>query len=129
MSLCKELTADSLCVRVYETRRAMGDAAGACAAAHLRTLLAEKDEVNVIFAAAPSQNEMVEALVAATDIDWTRVNAFHMDEYIGLPPTHRRDSATSLTTACFQRFRSRQSTALTALQQTLRQNVRATPRF
>ena len=84
MSLCKTLTADSLRVEIYDTRAAMGDAAGAAAAAHLRALLAEKDEVNVIFAAAPSQNEMVAALVSAPDIDWNRVNAFHMDEYIGL---------------------------------------------
>lgn len=85
MSLCKELTQDKLVVRIYETRRAMGDAAGALAADHLRRLLSEKEEVNVIFAAAPSQNEMIEALVAAPGIDWHRVNAFHMDEYIGLP--------------------------------------------
>jgi glucosamine-6-phosphate deaminase len=84
MSLCKKLTADNMRVEIYDTRTAMGDAAGAAAAAHLRALLAEKDEVNVIFAAAPSQNEMVAALIASPDIDWTRVNAFHMDEYIGL---------------------------------------------
>ena len=84
MSLCKKLTADNLRVEIYDTRTAMGDAAGAAAAAHLRALLAEKDEVNVIFAAAPSQNEMVAALIASPGIDWTRVNAFHMDEYIGL---------------------------------------------
>ena len=84
MSLCKKLTAYNLRVEIYDTRVAMGDAAGAAAAAHLRALLAEKDEVNVIFAAAPSQNEMVAALIASPDIDWTRVNAFHMDEYIGL---------------------------------------------
>lgn len=39
----------------------------------------------MIFAAAPSQNEMLECLTAQPDIDWNRVNAFHMDEYIGLP--------------------------------------------
>ena len=39
----------------------------------------------MLFAAAPSQNETLEALVQQPGIDWTRVNAFHMDEYVGLP--------------------------------------------
>jgi glucosamine-6-phosphate deaminase len=40
----------------------------------------------VIFAAAPSQSEVLAALCAAPGIAWERVTAFHMDEYIGLPP-------------------------------------------
>lgn len=63
---------------------------GACSAAdvanYLRTLLEKQDEVNMIFAAAPSQNEFLKALRSSPDIEWERVNAFHMDEYIGLPP-------------------------------------------
>lgn len=39
--------------------------------------------VNMMFAASPSQNEILETLRSA-DIDWSCVNAFHMDEYIGL---------------------------------------------
>jgi glucosamine-6-phosphate deaminase len=39
----------------------------------------------MIFAAAPSQAEMLDALCRQRDIDWRRVTAFHMDEYIGLP--------------------------------------------
>ena len=38
----------------------------------------------MIFAAAPSQNEVLKALATDADIPWNRVNAFHMDEYIGL---------------------------------------------
>ena len=40
----------------------------------------------MIFAAAPSQNELLAALRAAPDIPWERIEAFHMDEYRGLPP-------------------------------------------
>ena len=43
-----------------------------------------KPQINVIFAAAPSQNEVLASLVADKDIDWSRINAYHMDEYIGL---------------------------------------------
>ena len=78
--MMKTLTKDNLRVEIYDTRAEMGAAAGTLAARRLRDALAEKSEVNVIFAAAPSQNEMLETLVAAPDIDWGRVNAFHMDE-------------------------------------------------
>ncbi len=84
MQPLKTIVSDKLKTEVYATRAEMGEAAGKAAAAHLRRLLSEKDEVNVIFAAAPSQNDMLAVLVAEPDIDWSRVNAFHMDEYIGL---------------------------------------------
>ncbi len=75
---------DNLKVKIYDSRKAMGDAAGHDIAEALRALLAERDTVNMIFAAAPSQNETLAALAVLPDIDWTRVNAFHMDEYVGL---------------------------------------------
>ncbi len=62
----------------------MGEDAAQEIAKKLEELLAVHDDVNVIFAAAPSQNEMLEALCLYEDIDWNHVNAFHMDEYIGL---------------------------------------------
>ena len=43
---------------------------------------------NVIFAAAPSQDEFLADLIAADAVDWSRVFGFHMDEYLGLAPTH-----------------------------------------
>jgi glucosamine-6-phosphate deaminase len=79
----KSFVKDKLTVKIYDTRDEMGMGAGEDIAAALRTLLAEREEVNVIFAAAPSQNEALASLVEK-DIDWSRVNAFHMDEYIGL---------------------------------------------
>ena len=82
--LVKEFKKDTMRVCVYDSRKALGLGAAAEAIAYVNGLLAEKEEVNIIFAAAPSQNEFLEAM-AASDVDWTRVNAFHMDEYIGLP--------------------------------------------
>ncbi len=82
--MIKEIRKEKLDVRVYGTRKEMGDAAGRDIARAMRELLAEKDEINMIFAAAPSQNETLAALVAEDGIDWTRVNAYHMDEYVGL---------------------------------------------
>ena len=80
----KQFLKDQLQVEIYDTRAQMGHAAGTLAAARIRECLRQKPEVNVIFAAAPSQNEMLDTLVQAADIEWNRVNAFHMDEYIGL---------------------------------------------
>lgn len=74
---------EKLQAKVYVDRAALGRAAGEAAAATLKELLARKP-VSVIFAAAPSQNEFLETLVAAKGIDWSRVTAFHMDEYVGL---------------------------------------------
>lgn len=75
---------DTLMVRVYENRAKLGADAAKIAAAALRNLLSQKNSVNIIFAAAPSQNEFLAALAVEKDIEWRRIRAFHMDEYIGL---------------------------------------------
>ena len=46
----------------------------------IKPLLSMKEELNVMFAAAPSQNDVLATLVSAPESDWSRVNAFHMDE-------------------------------------------------
>ena len=75
---------DLLTVNVYESRTEMGEAAAADIKACILSLLQTKETINMIFAAAPSQNEVLYALATDTEIPWNRVNAFHMDEYIGL---------------------------------------------
>lgn len=75
---------DSLTIRIYDSRALMGQAAALDGAALLRDLLARQQTVRAVFAAAPSQNEFLQALCAQPEIDWARVTAFHMDEYIGL---------------------------------------------
>lgn len=75
--------ADHLKVEIYADRKAMGEAAAAAVAERINQLLAKQSFVNIIFAAAPSQNEFLAALVISS-VDWQRVRAFHMDEYIGL---------------------------------------------
>jgi glucosamine-6-phosphate deaminase len=84
MSKTREFKADKLTVKVYDSRKAMGEEAAKEAAAHIKALLSQKDEINMIFAAAPSQNEFIAALISDREIAWDRINAFHMDEYIGL---------------------------------------------
>jgi glucosamine-6-phosphate deaminase len=81
----RQFFVDKFDVRVYPTRKEMGTACAAEAGKTLRHLLAEKKEVNIIFASAPSQLEVLEGLLSDGGIAWERVNAFHMDEYVGLP--------------------------------------------
>ncbi len=71
-------------INVFPTREEMGIAAGRDVESRLVSLLKKKDEVRMVFAAAPSQNELLEYLAGSPVIEWERVTAFHMDEYIGL---------------------------------------------
>jgi glucosamine-6-phosphate deaminase len=75
-----------IAVSVHPTREALGLAAGALAARHLREALKQHPPATVILAAAPSQAATLAALATQPDVDWSRVSAFHMDEYLGLKP-------------------------------------------
>ncbi len=75
---------ERLAVEVHPTRGQMGQAAADAVAATLRAVIAAQGRARVVFASAPSQNEFLAGLVAATGIDWPRVTAFHMDEYVGM---------------------------------------------
>ena len=71
-------------INVFRTREEMGAAAGRDIETKINELLSVREEVRMIFAAAPSQNEVLDYLASSHIIDWGRVTAFHMDEYIGL---------------------------------------------
>lgn len=72
-------------VLVHATAEEAGRAAGREVAAELRRRLADQSRVRVIFAAGPSQRFLLETLRTEPDIDWYRISAFHMDEYLQLP--------------------------------------------
>ena len=75
---------DKLDILVFDDRQSLGEAAATMVSNKIRELLSQKKDVNIIFAAAPSQNEFLQALISDTTIDWQKINAFHMDEYLGL---------------------------------------------
>lgn len=74
---------EALAVKVFDSRADLGVAAADAFAEKVAEVLASNEYVNIIFASAPSQNEFLENL-KKKDIEWSRVNAFHMDEYVGL---------------------------------------------
>ena len=75
---------EELDVKIYSTRDEMGKEAARDVSEKISELLKQKKEINIIFAAAPSQNDFMQHLIADKKIEWNRINAFHMDEYIGL---------------------------------------------
>lgn len=70
---------------IASSREELGRTAARNIASTLREVLAKQGSARIIFAAAPSQSNMLEALALEPNIDWTLVTAFHMDEYLGLP--------------------------------------------
>lgn len=88
MLILKDYWVDKLHVMVFDSRSSMGQKAGTDTAEHIKEMLKYKAELNIVFAAAPSQHETLTTLRQTDGIDWTRINAYHMDEYIGLSPDH-----------------------------------------
>jgi len=76
---------NKLRVKVFSDRKEMGQASGQAVAEKMREILKTRSELSIVFAAAPSQNEFLEELGRSPGIDWNRVIAFHLDEYVGLP--------------------------------------------
>jgi glucosamine-6-phosphate deaminase len=74
---------------IGKDKQDMASAAAKCAAEKIRKAIDENGEVRIIVATGASQFEFLEALVKEPDIDWTKVTGFHLDEYIGIPVTHK----------------------------------------
>ncbi len=74
-------------VIVCKDKEKLGQAAAEKGAAFIRQAIEKNGHANIILATGASQFEMLAHLVKA-DVDWTKVTAFHLDEYIGLPETH-----------------------------------------
>jgi glucosamine-6-phosphate deaminase len=80
------LATDQPMFRSFPDREALGMAAAADIGDALVRRLNAQPEVRMIFASAPSQEATLRHLAARPGIDWSRVTAFHMDEYLGLAP-------------------------------------------
>jgi glucosamine-6-phosphate deaminase len=75
-------------LRVFDDKVSLANAAASQAASAIRLAIAEQGRARVVAASAASQFEFLEALTAAPDIHWKKVELFHLDEYIGLTMTH-----------------------------------------
>ena len=63
----------------------LGEASARFVAEKIKSIVNEKQHVNVIFATGASQFNFINYLVSISSIPWNKVTAFHLDEYVGLP--------------------------------------------
>lgn len=75
-------------IKIADSRPALGKYVAEVAAEHLRKVLGEQSEANLVVATGSSQFEVLDCLVQTPGIEWPRINGFHLDEYLGLPITH-----------------------------------------
>ncbi len=75
-------------LKVFNDKSSLGKAAAQKAAATIRSAIRDRGQARVIAATGTSQFEFLAALTESADIDWGRVEVFHLDEYVGLPATH-----------------------------------------
>jgi len=74
--------------QVFRTKQELGSAAAGLAVDAITDAIEARSEANIILATGASQFEVLENLVAAKGIDWSKVTMFHLDEYLGLSVEH-----------------------------------------
>jgi len=79
---------DDLPVSIYQTNQEMGMAAAEDAATVIKKAIQDNGHANIIIATGNSQLTFLAALSGRDDLDWPRINVFHMDEYVGIPADH-----------------------------------------
>lgn len=75
-------------LRIHDDKQRLGLAMAEEGARLIREAIARDGHANIIVATGASQFELLEALVRQPDLDWSKVTAFHLDEYVGLPVSH-----------------------------------------
>jgi glucosamine-6-phosphate deaminase len=97
---------EKLKIEVYPTREEAGAAAAEAAATEMKRLGREKEIISIIFATGASQLSTLRALTAIPGLPWERVEGFHMDEYVGIPPEHRASFRRYMRTELTERVRT-----------------------
>lgn len=113
-----------LVVSTFPDKEALGRAAGRQAADVLIDALTRKETVRLMFAAAPSQQTTLTALVAFPGIDWSRVECFHMDDYLGLPLDAPQGFGNWLNRVVFQAVTPREFHRINSVDDPLREAER-----
>lgn len=75
-------------LKILPDRTSLSEAAAQQAAATIRRAISENGQARIVVASAASQIEFLAALTKESGIEWRKVEAFHLDEYIGLPASH-----------------------------------------
>jgi glucosamine-6-phosphate deaminase len=75
-------------IKVFPDKVSLSRAAAEQAASAIRAAITKRGHARIIAATGASQFEFLDVLTKAADIDWAKVEGFHLDEYVGLPATH-----------------------------------------
>ena len=84
-------------IEIFEDAAGLGKAAGKRAAEKIKETIKSKGEANIILATGTSQFPVLTILTEDASIDWGKVNMFHLDEYIGIPISHKASFRKYLT--------------------------------
>jgi len=74
--------------RVFEDKHSLSKAAAEQASVAVRGAIHDRGYAQIVVATGTSQMDFLDALTNTENIDWQRVEMFHLDEYVGLPITH-----------------------------------------
>jgi glucosamine-6-phosphate deaminase len=75
-------------IKIFNNKMLLAHSAAEQAASAIQRAIAERGRARIIAATGASQFEFLEALTGRPGVDWKKVEAFHLDEYVGLPKTH-----------------------------------------
>lgn len=75
-------------IKVFSDKIQLGEAAALQAADSLKRAISGHGRARIIAATGMSQYEFLNALTRSPGVDWTKVEMFHLDEYVGLPVAH-----------------------------------------
>ncbi len=76
-------------IHICDNAKNLGNLAGLRAAELIKETIENKGFANIILATGTSQFETIQQLISDPEIQWDRVQMFHLDEYIGLSITHK----------------------------------------
>ncbi|MBQ4637512.1 MAG: 6-phosphogluconolactonase [Clostridia bacterium] len=74
-------------IRICKDRYELGKSAAKFVASLINAAIAEKGSARIVLSTGASQFDTLASLITQP-VDWTKVEMFHLDEYIDLPETH-----------------------------------------
>ena len=79
---------DNLSVRIAGSTRELSQDASSLTIEYVQSLLTQQETVSIVLATGNSQLEFLDEIVSSTDLDWSRIVLFHLDEYLGINANH-----------------------------------------
>jgi glucosamine-6-phosphate deaminase len=78
----------ALAVQIFPDGKSLARSASLQAAALIRQAIGARGRARIIVGTGNSQDDLIDALIKEPDLNWTAVEVFHLDEYVGMPTDH-----------------------------------------